>query len=223
MLQNQTNSENNGRRERRRQETHARIFETAMRLFAERGFANTPVEDITEGADVAKGTFFNYFPTKEAILEALAERQLGVVEAAEERSRTAASVRPVLLEMIHNLAERPSRSQLLLRSLMGVALTHNSLSNFLGRVLEGGRVHVAAIMKRGQDLRELRLDLEPVELARIMQHAIFGTQMIWALGKPQDLEKWLDLTFEIFWRGIAADSVSPSRSGSRSTRKEKPL
>ena len=223
MLQNQTNSENNGRRERRRQETHARIFETAMRLFAERGFANTPVEDITEAADVAKGTFFNYFPTKEAILEALAERQLGVVKAAEERSRTAASVRPVLLEMIHNLAERPSRSQLLLRSLMGVALTHNSLSNFLGRVLEGGRVHVAAIMKRGQDLRELRLDFEPVELARIMQHAIFGTQMIWALGKPQDLEKWLDLTFEIFWRGIEADSVSPSRSGSRSTRKEKPL
>jgi hypothetical protein len=89
--------------------------------------------------------------------------------------------------------------------------------------LEGGRVHVAAIMKRGQDVRELRLDLEPVELARIMQHAIFGTQMIWALGKPQDLEKWLDLTFEIFWRGIAADQVSSSSSGSRSARKEKLL
>lgn len=221
MLQHRTNPENNGRRERRRQETHARIFESAMRLFAERGFANTPVEDITEAAAVAKGTFFNYFPTKEAILEALAERQLGVVKAAAERARAAASVRPVIREMIHGLAERPSRSQLLLRSLMGVALTHNRLSNFLGRVLEGGRAHVAAIMQRGQDLGELRLDLEPIELARIMQHAIFGTQMIWALGKPQDLESWLDLTFEIFWRGIAAESVPPSPSGSRSSRKEK--
>src|SRR5690242_20764841 len=106
MLQLHTNRpENNGRRERRRQETHARIFESAMRLFAERGFANTPVEDITEAADVAKGTFFNYFPTKEAILEALAERQLGVVKAAEERARVAASVRPVLLEMIHGRSE----------------------------------------------------------------------------------------------------------------------
>ncbi len=223
MLQHHTHSDSNGRRARRRQETHTRIFESAMRLFAERGFANTPVEDITEAADVAKGTFFNYFPSKEAILEALAERQLGVVKAAEERARTAASVRPVLLEMIHSLAERPSRSQLLLRSLMGVALTHNSLSNFLGRVLEGGRVHVAAIMQRGQDLGELRLDLEPVELARIMQHAIFGTQMIWALGKPKDLEKWLDLTFEIFWRGIAAEAASSSPSVSRSSRKEKSL
>src|SRR5215472_6265245 len=108
-----------GRRERRRHETHSRIFEAAMRLFAERGFANTPVEEITEAADVAKGTFFNYFPTKEAILQALAERQLSVVKAAEEKSRTAAQVRPVLVEMVHKLAERPSRSQLLLRSLMG--------------------------------------------------------------------------------------------------------
>jgi len=223
MLRHHENhSENNGRRERRRRETHARIFESAMRLFAERRFANTPVEDITEAADVAKGTFFNYFPTKEAILEALAERQLGVVKAAEERALIAASVRPVLLDMIHGLAERPSRSQLLLRSLMGVALTHNSLSNFLGRVLEGGRAHVAAIMKRGQDLGELSLDLEPVELARVMQHAIFGTQMIWALSKPKDLEKWLDLTFEIFWRGIAADSARISASP-RSIRKEKSL
>ena len=60
MMQHHTSqSENNGRRERRRQETHARIFESAMRLFSERGFANTPVEDITEAAAVAKGTFFN--------------------------------------------------------------------------------------------------------------------------------------------------------------------
>ena len=92
MLQHRTNPENNGRRERRRQETHARIFESAMRLFAERGFANTPVEDITEAAAVAKGTFFNYFPTKEAILEALAERQLGVVKAAAERGPRRCSV-----------------------------------------------------------------------------------------------------------------------------------
>src|SRR5690242_19660146 len=107
MLQDQTNSENSGRRERRRQETHTRIFDSAMRLFAERGFANTPVEDITKAADVAKGTFFNYFPTKEAIREALAERQLGVVRAAEELAHTAASIRPVLLEMLHGLADRP--------------------------------------------------------------------------------------------------------------------
>ncbi|HLJ42079.1 MAG TPA: TetR family transcriptional regulator, partial [Candidatus Acidoferrales bacterium] len=53
-----------GRRERRRTETRERIFRAALDLFAERGFMETTVEDITEAADVGKGTFFNYFPTK---------------------------------------------------------------------------------------------------------------------------------------------------------------
>jgi AcrR family transcriptional regulator len=203
----------NGRRERRRRETHTRIFEAAMRLFAERGYANTPVEEITEAADVAKGTFFNYFPTKEAILQALAERQLGVVKEAEERARDAASVRPVLLKMIHGLAERPARSQLLLRSLIGVAMTNNTLSGFLGRVLEGGRAHIATVMQRGQELGELRTDLSPAELARVLQHGIFGTNMIWALSAPKDLGRWLDLTFEIVWRGMAAEQALSSRTG----------
>ena len=183
-----------------------------MRLFAERGYANTPVEESSEAADVAMGSFFNYFPTKEAILQALAERQLGVVKEAEERARDAASVRPVLLKMIHGLAERPARSQLLLRSLIGVAMTNNTLSSFLGRVLEGGRAHIATVMQRGQELGELRTDLSPVELARVLQHGIFGTNMIWALGAPRDLGKWLDLTFEILWRGMAAEQALSSRS-----------
>src|SRR5260221_3708148 len=137
-----------GRRERRSVETRTRIFEAAMKLFSERGFSNTPVEEITEAADVAKGTFFNYFPNKEAIFEALAERQLGVILEAEEKAKTAPSVRPVLVEMVHKLAARPSRSQLLLRSLMGAALTNGTMTRFFGKVLENGRRHVANIMQR---------------------------------------------------------------------------
>jgi hypothetical protein len=95
------------------------------------------------------------------------------------------------------------------------------LSSFLARVLEGGRGHVAAIMHRGQDLGELRSDLEPVELARVLQHCIFGTLVIWSLSKPKDLDKWLDLTFETFWQGVAAESGSISASQRRSARKEK--
>jgi AcrR family transcriptional regulator len=200
----------NGRRERRRRETRARIFDAAMRLFAQRGFANTPVEEITEAADVAKGTFFNYFPTKESILEALAERQISVITAAEEEAREAVSVRPILREMIHRLAEKPGRSQLLVRSLIGVALTTNT--KFLGRVLEIGRSHLANIVRRGQELGEIRSDVPAAELARILQHASFGTNMLWSISARSDLNEWLDKTFAIVWRGMAAGEESePSR------------
>src|SRR5215470_15076200 len=94
-----TVQENLDRRHRRKQETRRQIFQAAMNLFARKGIFGTTVEEITQAADVGKGTFFNYFPSKEAILSALAERQLGVINTAVERAQTAESVRPVLKDM----------------------------------------------------------------------------------------------------------------------------
>jgi AcrR family transcriptional regulator len=62
-------------------------------LIAERGFPNVTVEDITEAADVGKGTFFNYFATKDHVLGVMAEIQLGKVREASFRCRVKASRR----------------------------------------------------------------------------------------------------------------------------------
>ena len=62
-----------GRRERRAAETRLRLFRCALQLFAQRGFPNVTVEDITEAADVGKGTFFNYFESKDDVLGVMAE------------------------------------------------------------------------------------------------------------------------------------------------------
>ncbi len=71
-----------GRRQRRAAETRVRLFRCALQLFAERGFPNVTVEDITEAADVGKGTFFNYFESKDHVLGVMAEIQLGKVREA---------------------------------------------------------------------------------------------------------------------------------------------
>jgi AcrR family transcriptional regulator len=62
------------RRARKKGETRDRIFQAALELFRHRGFGATTVEEICDRADVAKGTFFNYFPRKEAVFACLAER-----------------------------------------------------------------------------------------------------------------------------------------------------
>src|SRR5438105_9812722 len=64
------------RRERRRTETRERLLEAALRLLSERDFDAVTVEMITEAADVGKGTFFNYFANKEAIVAYLFESRL---------------------------------------------------------------------------------------------------------------------------------------------------
>lgn len=56
------------RRDRKKERTRRDIYEAAMRLFAERGFAAVTISEISEAADVGRGTFFLHFPTKAALL-----------------------------------------------------------------------------------------------------------------------------------------------------------
>jgi AcrR family transcriptional regulator len=50
------------------------LLTCAQELFFERGYENTTVNDVIEKAGVSKGAFYHYFESKEALLEALAER-----------------------------------------------------------------------------------------------------------------------------------------------------
>jgi AcrR family transcriptional regulator len=57
-----------GLRERKRAKTLARIQDEAMRLFFERGFDATTLDDIAEAAEVSRRSLFHYFDSKEEIV-----------------------------------------------------------------------------------------------------------------------------------------------------------
>lgn len=50
------------------------LLDAAQRLFLDKGIGATSIDDIASAAEVAKGTFYLYFPSKEALLHALQER-----------------------------------------------------------------------------------------------------------------------------------------------------
>ncbi len=62
-----------GRRERNAARNRAAILQAAREAFCELGFGATTVRDIIRRTDLASGTFYNYFPDKEAILHELVE------------------------------------------------------------------------------------------------------------------------------------------------------
>ncbi len=65
-----------GRVERRKARTRAGLLAAARELFANQGVEHTTIAEIAAHADIATGSFYNYFRTKEQLLDALLEEEL---------------------------------------------------------------------------------------------------------------------------------------------------
>ena len=88
--------------ERRKEKTRRTLGEVALGLFYERSIYWTKIEDITQGADVGKGTFYQYFETKEALIQELLQEGLNLLLARlEEVIPSLESSTSVLQEIIH--------------------------------------------------------------------------------------------------------------------------
>src|SRR6478672_2583109 len=107
------------RRQRRSADIRERLFRAALGLFAKKGFAETTVEDITEAADLGKGTFFNYFPSKEHVLMAFGELQLGKLEVTVREARESNQpMRDVFRALVLRMTEEPIRNPSIIRALL---------------------------------------------------------------------------------------------------------
>jgi AcrR family transcriptional regulator len=192
------------RRERKRTETRQRIFRAAMKLFAERGILDTTVENITEAADVGKGTFFNYFPSKEHVLGMLLQIQLAkVAEALQAAESGQLPIREVLHQFMRRIVEEPARSRQLARGLIVTVSSSEAVRTMMVEALARGRKVLAGVLQRGQQRREIRRDLNALDMARIVQQQVLGTILFWSLNPPANLGTLLDSTFDTFWLGIS--------------------
>src|ERR1700683_3298939 len=149
-----------GRRERRTTETRERLLRAALDLFARKGFNETTVEDITESADVGKGTFFNYFPSKDHILLAFGEMQLAKLQSAvEEARRTGESMPEFLRSLGVRTTQEPIRHPGIIRTLLQAYLSTTPVREAMLGLQK--RVHAlhTEIVLIGQERGEIRKDL----------------------------------------------------------------
>jgi AcrR family transcriptional regulator len=193
-----------GRRERKRIATRERIFRAAMQQFGQKGFFDTTVEDITEAADVGKGTFFNYFPSKEQVFGVLYELQLAKVSDARGAAQSGQlSLRELLRHFIHQITTEPARNQQLARGLMATVVSNDAVREMHLETMKRGRQILGEVLRLGQMRGEIRQDLSPEEMVRTLQESITGAALLWSIGPPANLQKRLDAMFEIFWSGIS--------------------
>lgn len=193
-----------GRRQRRAAETRVRLFRCALQLFSERGFPNVTVEDITEAADVGKGTFFNYFASKDHVLGVMAEIQLGkVAEAVALAADGKQSIHSVLHHLFLRATEEPGRSPDLARALVSSFLVSEGVRKIIEHNIQRGRKMIADIVAAGQQRGEIDPNLKKEIVAIQVLQAFMGTVLFWSLHEKPALNVWIEDSFQHFWRAIA--------------------
>jgi AcrR family transcriptional regulator len=199
------------RRQRRSTETRERLFRAALRLFAEQGFAETTVEDITNAADVGKGTFFNYFPSKEHILIAFSDMQLSKLQATVDQMRARPEpMRSFFRAMTLRMTEEPSKSPDVVRALLQANLSSSSVRSVMLERSARAEGLLTQLVQIGQERGEFRRDVPALELAQVFRQTIFGTLLMWSLHGDASLSDRIERALEILWLGLAPrDAVTP--------------
>lgn len=195
----------NSRIERKKEETRKKIISVAMDLFNRQGFDQTTVEQIAEVADVAKGTVFNYFPVKEAIVNEYIQRAIKegwpegmalIQGLPDTHARLTASLRYSIEWLEENLKEDLLKVYLLYRMQTGFdAMKNQTLRSGFGGVL-------AQIIRLGQEAEEIRRDIYAEELSdHLSWLSVF--LMIIRLSSPErpSVDKLVEREVDLFLNG----------------------
>ena len=192
-----------GRRERRRIETRDRLFRCALQQFAERGFSGTTIEDITNAADVGRGTFFNYFPSKEhvfALFVQLRIERLSEIVTADDLSRE--PLDRLLHRMVGLLTEEFEDYPALLQSFIVSICSNEDMRQLLIGGFESGREQLSRLFSMRQQRKEIREDFPPMALAFQFQRSLSGTLLIWSLFPERPLKEHLQEMVGILWAAM---------------------
>jgi AcrR family transcriptional regulator len=188
--------------ERRMRETRLRIQRAALELFATRGLDETTVAEITERADVGKGTFFTYFPSKVAVLTGVAAMLVEQMEAA--LADAADQPLPERLERLFAPAlawhqEHPEISRFLAVAFLRDAAYADADQENNARLFHLLSREVAAAQARG----ELTTDVPVEQAARTIFGVYFGALAAWHISKRgAPLRRYFLTSFQVVMRGL---------------------
>src|SRR3954447_7528049 len=200
----------------RGKEKRERVYEAALRAFADNGFDQARIEDVVADADVSWGTFFRYFPRKEYILLEAAARHYRdhvrpLAESALQDDSTSAR------DAIHDLLRAMLTSDMPSHLHGAVLREITTTPARFGALFEEGEAPylllVTDLLRAGQRRGEVHEDVDPITLAAVVTAAslfpavhggfddLRGLRGIPGGGDPVAI---LDRAFAVVWRAAEA-------------------
>jgi AcrR family transcriptional regulator len=188
-------------------------------LFRKRGYEHTRVQDIVQRSHISEATFFNYFPSKDALLREFALAQLDFSIAAvraqlDNRERS-------VPDRIRALMEVWARSSDADREFYAmVANRSRMLSGPQGALREKSMLLYAGyeeLISEGQRRGEIRNDSPPLQLAEMLEGVVTIIAGNWLVGwwqnRTESLEERFANAVNVFLDGCAPARAVPRSSG----------
>ncbi|MGW2418428.1 TetR/AcrR family transcriptional regulator [Streptomyces sp. NPDC001709] len=198
-----------GRRERNKLRIRSRIYDSALELFTRQGYEQTTVDEITEAADVARGTFFNHFQRKEDVIAAWGEtrRELlhGGLAAEGLRPDGEESTAHALLRCMSILADISLRDADQTRALLTAWVKAGFPLHEQPYVSDT----FAAFVEAGQDRGEIRPAVDARLVGFILRDVYLGALFRWAQPDAgMDLEAELHAACTTVLEGVLAGDTT---------------
>ena len=182
----------------RRRDTRRRILSAASKLFKVHGFEGTSVDQIVAAANLAKGTFYQYFQTKIDVALALtSEEQQHLMEKMRTNLASGRSPLAVGSELLRSMATWFERNRGIARPLLLRALDQPRIES-----PDSTRAMLALIFTEAQKRGEIRADLPAEYISGLLVGSIVQIALHWTLhGKRGQLTEWFSLAWRLHLEG----------------------
>jgi len=207
-----------GLREEKKAEQRRAILNTAATLFRKRGYEETRVRDIVDRLRISEVTFFNYFPTKDALIMAFAVEMLeySIASVKRELERHDCSVpdrfRSLMRQWAKSWDEDPEFHALVAKQSGMMTETKGILRKRSLQLYE----QYERLFAEGQKRGEIRTDHKPLHLAEMMEGMLTLIAGNWVTGwwknRSDSLEERFMNAMDVFLEGCAAPEPARSRA-----------
>ncbi len=167
-----------------------RVINAAINLFSEKGFSATSTKEISKRADMAEGTIFRYFPTKDAILERMVPLLIHAIKPKLEKpvkdiiaERAGEPVGDIFATIILDRLNIIRGNGRLLKSVLPELMYREALQQQLTQsLLPMIRGYVSQVLEEGRK----RAEIGPHVSANTAMHQLLGFILAYSLFGSKD-------------------------------------
>ncbi len=195
-------------RPRRSEHTRQALLDLGVSIFSEKGYHGTGIKEILDAAQVPKGSFYNFFDSKEdfavKIIEHYGKDLLEKMDQAQDRFNQLSAADLLRIYSLASLAyieEREYRSTCLLGTLAAeIASSSNLCRATIQNYQDAWLKRIRCLVERGQKDGSIRQDVEADTLALLYWNQWQGSLLQLKVAQnPEQTRKTLDALLDVLY------------------------